>query len=436
MNTLKVRCNLTSGYYNCTVNKNTFSAGDTINLTIQAVNCFFIETFPYISFYDDALSDTQKVYLDKIDDENYSLNYTFPATMYDDDSIINLWFNLEKYISITQNVSYCTVNITPAEKIKAGDTVNFTIKADSGYYFPNAPYLRVLSSYGDYNKYYFNTDDTGDYKSNYYYSTSFVADNQSIELSASGQVAPKIDKYGIIQIYNPTPQEMKQIGDVRYYTSSGNILDLGIYISNIIKVFINVPQGNKATVMLGGYSTNVDCNVCVDDIIETDCGSIDIVGKYNNIMDYENTNIEIYLPFVGFKTLDTAKVMNNTLHLIYKTNIINGDSLACIFDSDNDLIYTYDCNLSFRIPYNLSGYYSNSTPLEITNNYLYGFTPFVIIRTNKSYNTGNIIANDNRVAKIKDLHNYIECSKVFNTIVTSTKEKEMIDSVLKAGVII
>ena len=235
MNTLKVRCNLTSGYYNCTVNKNTFSAGDTINLTIQAVNCFFIETFPYISFYDDALSDTQKVYLDKIDDENYSLNYTFPATMYDDDSIINLWFNLEKYISITQNVSYCTVNITPAEKIKAGDTVNFTIKADSGYYFPNAPYLRVLSSYGDYNKYYFNTDDTGDYKSNYYYSTSFVADNQSIELFASGQVAPKIDKYGIIQMYNPTPQEMKQIGDVRYYTSSGNILDLGIYISNIIK---------------------------------------------------------------------------------------------------------------------------------------------------------------------------------------------------------
>lgn len=435
MNTLKIRCNLASNYYNYTVNSDTFSAGDTINLTIQGVNTFFIETLPYISFFDTDINE-QKVYLNKIDDENYSINYTFPSNMYDDKAVISIYFNLEKYVTITQDISFCTLNIEPSEKIKANETVTFTITANSDYYFTNAPYINILTGAGDYYKYYFNTDETGNYKTSYHYSTIFDGDEQTIEIFANGQVIPKIDKYGIIKMYNPTPQEMKLIGDVRYYTLKGEILDLGAFISNIIKVFINIPQGNKADVMLGGYSTNVNCNVCLDDIIETDCGSIDIIGKYNNIMDYDNTSIEIYLPFVGFKPLETAKVMNNKLHLIYKTNIINGDSLACIFDSDNVLIYTFDCNLSFRIPYNLLGYYSNNTPLEITNNYLFGFTPYVIIRTNKSYNTGNIIANDNRVAKIKDLHNYIECSKVFNTIVTSTKEKEMIDKVLKSGIIV
>lgn len=331
-------------------------------------------------------------------------------------------------------IKYQTVNT-----YNTGDKIYIEVTAAKGYYFPTTPFITApdLGAWGE----DFLTDETGDFKTTYHYEYEYTgsADLESYDypqVTAEAIEIPKIDnKYGIITIYNPTPEELALIGDERYIYNQETV-DLGDYISSLIKVFVNLPKGEKEVVSLGGFETGVSCNVLVDDIIETDCGTVSITGIYDNAMDYENTTVEIYLPFIGFKTLDTDKVMNETLSLFYKTNIINGDSIACISNTTGTLLYTFNCKASFEIPYRLNNDMEPKGQLEINSNYLFGFTPFITVRYNKAYNTANVIANDNREAFIKDITGYIKCGEVFNTVKATATEKAEIERLLKEGIII
>lgn len=326
-------------------------------------------------------------------------------------------------------------------KFDIGDTVYITLTAKEGYYFPTPPTLFEMDTEWEFE---FESDDEGEHKSNYHLNYQYSNQNQSRDLAewaspvitALAQVTPKDDKYGIISIYNPTPAELRDISEVRYNIDQNSSVDLGNYISSLIKVFVKLPKGDRANVLIGGYNTNVTANVILDDIVETDCGTINIVGKYGNAMDYENTTVEIYLPFIGFKPLETVKVMNETLSLFYKTNVINGDTIACIYNTTGTLLYTFNCKASFEIPYRLNNDPEPQGKLDIDSNYLFGFTPFVTIRYNKAYNAATTTANDDRETTLDNLQGYVKCSEVFNTIRATTAEKEEIDRLLKEGVII
>lgn len=336
------------------------------------------------------------------------------------------------------HLTNATTNVSPDTVYYQGDYLDISVIANSGFCFEEAPYISLYnSSTGNYDDIPLEPVQTSGNVTAYQL-TWYISVAYNVDLYATAVTIPKMDKYGIIQIFNPTPDELKAIGEKRYISNpeTAAIVDLGSFITNINKVFVNIPEGIRGNVVLGGYDTKVEASLLFDDIIETDCGTIEIAGKYNNIMDYKNTTVEIYLPFVGFKELDTDKVMNEVLNLIYKTNIINGDSLACIYNTSGTLIYTFNCNLSFEIPYKMNADYDERSKLQVDSNYLFGFTPFVTIRTNKEYNTATIAANDNRVATIGELHGYITCSQVFNTIKATTAEKEAIDNLLKSGIIV
>lgn len=331
------------------------------------------------------------------------------------------------------DITFCTCNVNTETLYDEGEIVHVEIKANSGYYFSTAPYISYSSKSGVSKKQIMMTDETGDYPTTFYLDYTMQSFNvQNNKIYANAQVKPQTDKYGIITIYNPTPSELKEIGNVRYM----NNVDLGNYISNLIKVYVKIPKEDIATVLLGGYNTGVQSNVVVTDIIETDCSSVEIVGNYNNAMDYENTTVEMYLPFVGFVQLDTVKVMNETLKLIYKTNVINGDTIACLYNTTGTLLYTYNTTASFEIPYKLNAVNEPQGQLNVNSNYLFGFTPFITVRYNKALNSSNVVANDDRLTTLENEIGFVRCSEVFNTINATTNEKEEIETLLKGGVIL
>lgn len=426
---------------NCTANVNDtteYNGGEVVEivLTANSVALFSANTYsrPYIKYFDeDMWEDVKKYFTVSSDRKTATLSYTINAntTITGEAEIDGIVFDLSQ-------VAFATTNIDGETVYQIGDTINVSAVANEGYYFGQVPYIGYYNMAGDWVNVPLETSETGEYKTTY--SVDFVVpDCQSINLYAVADVAPRIDKYGIITVYNPTSAELKEIGNVRYRLAvgeSGAEIDLGAFISDIIKVYVNLPECNKANVKLGGYNTNVSSNVVLDDIVETDCGTIEIVGKYGNIMDYEHTTIEIYLPFIGFEKLEPEKVMNETLSLIYKTNILNGDSVACIYNTTGTLLYTFNCNVSFEIPYKMNSTYDDRSDLKVDSNYLFGFTPFVTVRTNKEYNSARITAADNRVAIVSELTGFITCSQVFNTIKATTDEKDEIDNMLKNGIIV
>lgn len=424
---------------NCTCsieNYTVLTKGEPNDITITADEGYIFETPPTLnnssSVLDVTLNDSKTVY-----DGTVTLNTSYNVRL-TAEAVEGSAPEPEKTMHFNVEITDATTNVDNETLYGGGDEVHITVVANEGYYFATAPSISFINYSGTTTTYTMLTDDTDEFKKNFYYDFTFPDKVQLnvVNIEGNAQVIPEVDKYGIITIYNPTPAELKEIGNVRYMQTTDSSVDLGNYIANLIKVFVKIPKGKTANVVVGGYNTDVVSNVVTTDVIETDCGSVEIVGNYNNAMDYDNTTIEIYLPLIGFKQLDTEKVMNETLSLIYKTNVINGDTIACLYNASGTLLYTFNTTASFEIPYRLNSVIEPRGQLEINSNYLFGFTPFITVRYNKAYNTANVIANDNREVFIKDITGYIKCSEVFNTVKATANEKAEIERLLKEGIII
>ena len=424
---------------NCTCsieNYTVLTKGEPNDITITADEGYIFETPPTLnnssSVLDVTLNDSKTVYNGTVT-LNTSYNVRLTA-----EAVEGSAPEPEKTMHFNIEITDATTNVDNETLYGSGDKVHVTVIANEGYYFATAPSISFINYSGTTTTYTMLTDDVDEFKKNFYYDFTFPDKVQLnvVNIEGNAQVIPEVDKYGIITIYNPTPAELKEIGNVRYMHTTDSSVDLGNYIANLIKVFVKIPKEKTANVVVGGYNTDVVSNVVTTDVIETDCGSVEIVGNYNNAMDYDNTTVEIYLPLIGFKQLDTEKVMNETLSLIYKTNVINGDTIACLYNAKGTLLYTFNTTASFEIPYRLNSVIEPKGQLEINSNYLFGFTPFITVRYNKAYNTANVIANDNREVFIKDITGYIKCSEVFNTVKATATEKAEIESLLKEGIII
>ena len=424
---------------NCTCsieNYTVLTKGEPNDITITADEGYIFETPPTLnnssSVLDVTLNDSKTVYNGTVT-LNTSYNVRLTA-----EAVEGSAPEPEKTMHFNIEITDATTNVDNETLYGSGDEVHVTVIANEGYYFATAPSISFINYSGTTTTYTMLTDDVDEFKKNFYYDFTFPDKVQLnvVNIEGNAQVIPEVDKYGIITIYNPTPAELKEIGNVRYMHTTDSSVDLGNYIANLIKVFVKIPKEKTANVVVGGYNTDVVSNVVTTDVIETDCGSVEIVGNYNNAMDYDNTTVEIYLPLIGFKQLDTEKVMNETLSLIYKTNVINGDTIACLYNAKGTLLYTFNTTASFEIPYRLNSVIEPKGQLEINSNYLFGFTPFITVRYNKAYNTANVIANDNREVFIKDITGYIKCSEVFNTVKATATEKAEIESLLKEGIII
>ena len=110
-------------------------------------------------------------------------------------------------------------------------------------------------------------------------------------------------------------------------------------------------------IKVGTHSMNSNGILITNSFYEIDCGHIDIKEYYGNYIDYEQTIIQCYLPFVGFIPLKTVDVMGSRLTLKYIVNLITGCFNAYInvqrnrFDVElNSCIYETTGNMFTQIP--------------------------------------------------------------------------------------
>ena len=92
-----------------------------------------------------------------------------------------------------------------------------------------------------------------------------------------------------------------------------------------------------------------------------DCGNISVDAT--SFTDYEPyTYYEIYLPFVGTVPLRADTIAGRTLNVKYVVDNVSGESTCIISTIDGDvnqIIHTYECNLSIDIPYKSFDYLGN-----------------------------------------------------------------------------
>ena len=154
--------------------------------------------------------------------------------------------------------------------------------------------------------------------------------------------------------FHMTKERIAQLGQFLW---GGSIFDeFSLINNNPIENIISckaIPyaiNGTTQEITLGNVKTGVNGEKISQNFSKQTIGAVAISEHYHNFLDYAPyTNVIIYLPYIGFKELDTSLVMGKTLKIEYTLDVITGGCLAQIYVGKIRL-YEFTGNIGVDIP--------------------------------------------------------------------------------------
>lgn len=337
--------------------------------------------------------------------------------------------------TVNNSLTNCTVT-PPFNSMVENETYNLTLNANNGFKFVTTPTLSINNRDGailDFTK-----------VTDYQYTLSFTADSSYFDSDVNAELSgvaveetPIVNKYGAIQVYKPSTSEMAELATKRFRANNTvdgitySDIDLGSYITQFKRIFVDVVTTSKSNILLGRHDTQINTDVVNDDDITIDCGTVFLQGANGNELDTKIYKIKIVLPFYEVVELPSI-YMNKTIHIVYQCNVITGyaDILINEVVSDTDLlIVKYRCKISQDLPYILNYDKLNGTLSDMQLN----TSPKIILQKNNTfidkgfttYKQG-LISNEVGYFEVKDI--------VSMSVNATQKEKDLIENLLKSGV--
>lgn len=160
---------------------------------------------------------------------------------------------------------------------------------------------------------------------------------------------------GMVAIYHPS---RSIVGSFSRWLWSADFID------NIKKIFqdpmsaiislhllyATPTDAGSQNIVVGYLDTNIASPYVQNTVITIDCGSVNVPEYYNNALDYDAyTDVDIYLPFVGFRKLSTNDVMGKAVNVTYNIDVITGTCVAFIY-VDGRILYSFGGNCAVEIP--------------------------------------------------------------------------------------
>ena len=184
----------------------------------------------------------------------------------------------------------------------------------------------------------------------------------------------------------PTPTPIPPIVDIGgsasalytvYNPSKNNLNALGAYLwtsdilEQLVRIFTNNPMdavislhsiycspslGANSNIKLGyldaGSGTN--CPTVNSQFVSIDCGYVDIPEYFGDCRDYSPyTNITIFLPFIGFRTVKTEDIVAGRVNIKYNIDVLTGSCVAIVSVRKKGVshtLYTFEGNCSMSLP--------------------------------------------------------------------------------------
>ena len=367
--------------------------------------------------------------------DNYIVDLNDYITENSSITIYATGISIPKTKNVTNSLTNCTIT-PPFNSIVENETYNLTLNANQGYKFVTTPTLTINDK--DTSILYFTK------VTDYQYTLSFTAESiyfttndNAILSGVAVEETPIVNKYGAIQVYNPTTSDMASLATKRFRANNTvdgitySDIDLGSYITQFKRIFFDVVSSSKSNILLGRHDTQINTDVVNNDDVTIDCGSVLIQGSNNNELDAKIYKIKLVLPFYEVVELPSI-YMNKTIHIVYQCNVITGYAdilINEVVDNTDLLIVKYRCKISQDLPYILSYDKLNGSLSDMQLN----TSPKIILQKNntfidKGYTTykKGLISNEVGYFEVKDI--------VSMSVNATQKEKDLIENLLKSGV--
>lgn len=380
-----------------------------------------------------------------VQDLEYSQQATLTVTDIDPTKPVTLTGSYDYVVEISTNLSNCTANEDLPQYVKDGETLNVTLTANEGtefdteqstpkFYYENAsgyPQTQDLTISSD------KKTATGSIQINTNWSDFAV-------IGSAYPVAVVGEQYGAINVYLVTLDELAEFSGKRFFKETGTDpstgapiyenIDLGAYVNKIRRVYTNIEASSTDVIRCGNYNTGVSCHQPAQDKITLDFGTAVVPAHNEDNTDYES-EIQIFLPFAGFVTLNTDYA-GKTIALQYVINVVTGNGVALL--SCNGVVF----QVEETEPSSEIIYLSPSTQVKTVggddwNEMLYyGLEPYIYCKWYESASNGR--NNDRQTGILGDFRGFNVFDDVtpIHTAEMLTEEQEMIYAALSDGVYI
>ena len=163
--------------------------------------------------------------------------------------------------------------------------------------------------------------------------------------------------------YKMTPAQLSKLGDELWSDNiftqiSNTVLKPTDFIVNLSLLPVDVGGVTKlikaGKILLNG----AEGTLINQQFIRVDCGTLEVKKKWGGAIDYQ-TDVSIFLPFIGEQSLNANEVMGATLNVIYTVDILSGSCIASvrvIKDSLDAVLYQFSGNMASNFPITSADY--------------------------------------------------------------------------------
>lgn len=194
---------------------------------------------------------------------------------------------------------------------------------------------------------------------NYYYynTTPTQSDIGSIVAPPTSVVTGESN--ALYTIYNPTQSEIESFGG---WLWSSNVIEIlkTVFQNPLdavlsLQIIYGIPSiGGRKEIKCGYLGSGVQSNYVNNQYITVDCGAVNLFEFYGDARDYAPyTEIQLFLPFIGFVALDVYEVMASVMNITYIIDILTGTCIASIKvsrDGTEKVLYSFNGNCAVQLP--------------------------------------------------------------------------------------
>ena len=163
--------------------------------------------------------------------------------------------------------------------------------------------------------------------------------------------------------YKMTPAQLSKLGDELWSDNiftqiSNTVLKPTDFIVNLSLLPVDVGGVTKlikaGKILLNG----AEGTLISQQFIRVDCGTLEVKKKWGGAIDYQ-TDVSIFLPFIGEQRLNANEVMGASLNIIYTVDILSGSCIASvrvIKDNLDAVLYQFTGNMASNYPITSADY--------------------------------------------------------------------------------
>lgn len=165
---------------------------------------------------------------------------------------------------------------------------------------------------------------------------------------------------GFIRVYQPTSGQLQALASELWSDDFINTIkkiqnDPMEAIISLHSIPFNI-AGGTSICRVGNYTSNVSMPVVAGQFAKRNLGSIYIPEHWASALDYAPyVNIDIYLPYVGVRSIQVDDVIGKNLTVEYNVDVISGATVASIM-CGNSVLYTYNTSLISSHPISQSSF--------------------------------------------------------------------------------